>query len=61
MPNSVNPMTESKMYWSIYRKVIEHIRMPTPVIIDPQSIGFFGPKRCSSFSPTRIVARMATR
>lgn len=54
-------MTLNTMYWPISRKVMEHIRMPTPVMMLPHSIGFFGPNRCSSFSPTRMVARIATR
>ena len=34
-------------------------RIATPTISEPQIIGLRGPKRCSSFSPTRMNATMA--
>ena len=61
MPNRVKPMTARTMYWPTSTNVIDVIRMPTPVIAQPQIMGRLGPKRCSSFSPTRMVERIAIR
>lgn len=57
----MKPMTVKMMYSEVMRNVNEHSTMPMPVMIDPQSMGLRVPNFWSSFSPTRIVARIATR
>ena len=52
-------MTASTTYWPISRLVGISSRQATMTISEPQIIGLRGPKRCSSFSPTRMKAMMA--
>jgi hypothetical protein len=54
-------MKATTVYCPMSRKVSEVRRTPTAVIAVPHSIGFFGPYICISFSPTRMVATIATR
>src|SRR5689334_18743111 len=60
-PNSVNPTKAATRYWRASRNVVVVSRIPPAVIQQPVSIGFRGPIFCRSFSPTRIVDRIAIR